>query len=162
MNYFELYSFEEAPVIDKSDLSRRYFELQKKYHPDYYSSATEAEKEEVLEKSSAVNKAFAIFKDEQQTIAYFLKIKGFLEEEEKYSLPAAFLMEMMEINELLDNGQNSDVHVSIESIEQKMDMNIKPIMQGNIDEGNQTALIQIKDYYYRKKYLKRILDRLND
>jgi len=143
-------------------LSRRYFELQKKYHPDYYSAATEAEKEEVLEKSSAVNKAFAIFKDEQQTIAYFLKIKGFLEEEEKYNLPTAFLMEMKEINELLDNGQNLDVYASIESIEQKMDMNIKPILQGNIDEGNQTALIQIKDYYYRKKYLKRILDRLND
>ena len=162
MNYFELFSLPEKPIVDRAVLAKKYFELQRKFHPDYHTDDTEAEQFDILELSSEVNKAFAIFKDEQKTIAYYLKINGFLEEEEKYKLPADFLMEMMEVNELLDDGETDKVKALIADTEAQMDMNFHQILAICGDKIEEPELISIKDYYFRKKYLRRILDRLND
>ncbi|MEI8054149.1 MAG: Fe-S protein assembly co-chaperone HscB [Bacteroidota bacterium] len=161
MNYFELFEFSEAPLVNKSDLSRRYFELQKKFHPDYFTDATEAEKEEVLEMSSAVNKAFVIFKNEQKTVEYFLQLRG-MAEDEKYKLSPDFLMEMMEINEMLDEGNRHLVKEKIDEMGSKMESEIRPVLQSFSSETAASDLEIIKDYYYKKKYLNRILDRLVD
>jgi molecular chaperone HscB len=162
MNYFELFSLPEKPVVERTALAKKYFELQRKFHPDYHTDDTEAEQSDILELSSAVNKAFAIFKDEQKTIAYFLQIKGFLEEEEKYNLPADFLMEMMEVNELLDEGEADEVKALIADTETQMDLQFHEIVANLSDKIAEEDLFKLKDYYFRKKYLRRILDRLND
>ena len=104
MNYFELFGFDIAPVIDKSLLSKKYLQLQKQYHPDNYSLSEEYEQIQSLEISSLINKAFAVFKDDLQTVGYFLEIMGLITTDEKYQLPPAFLMEMMEVNEQIDEG----------------------------------------------------------
>jgi molecular chaperone HscB len=161
MNYFELFDLPEAPLVNKSDLPRRYFELQKKFHPDYFTDATEAEKEEVLEMSSAVNKAFVIFKNEQKTIEYFLQLRG-MAEDEKYKLSPDFLMEMMEINEMLDEGNRHLVKEKIDEMSSKMESEIRSVLQSFSSETAASDLEIIKDYYYKKKYLNRILDRLVD
>lgn len=162
MNYFELFSLPEKPIVDKASLSKKYFELQRKFHPDYHTDDTESEQFDILELSSAVNKAFAIFKDDQKTIAYFLQTKGLLEDEEKYNLPADFLMEMMEVNELLDEGEADKVKAFIADTELKMDLNFHSILANCVEKIPTPELLKIKDYYFRKKYLRRILDRLND
>ena len=162
MNYFELFSFPEKPIVDRTALAKKYFELQRKFHPDYHTDDTEAEQFDILELSSAVNKAFAIFKDDQKTIAYFLQTKGFLEDEEKYKLPADFLMEMMEVNELLDDGETDKVKTLISETEVQMDVQYRQILANCGEKIEEPELLNIKDYYYRKKYLRRILDRLND
>ena len=162
MNYFELFSLPERPIIDRSVLSKKFFELQRKFHPDYHTDDTENEQLDILELSSAVNKAYAIFKDDQKTIAYYLQTKGFLEEEEKYNLPADFLMEMMEVNELLDDGEIAKVKALITDTEAQMDLKFHQIVANLSGKIAQAEVLKIKDYYFRKKYLRRILDRLND
>jgi molecular chaperone HscB len=162
MNYFELFSLPERPFVDKSVLSKKYFELQRKFHPDYHTDDTENEQLDILELSSAVNKAYTIFKDDQKTIAYYLQSKGFLEEEEKYNLPADFLMEMMEVNELLDDGEAFKVKALIAETESQMDLAFHQIIGNSGDKIEEPEILKIKDYYFRKKYLRRILDRLND
>jgi len=162
MNYFELFSLPERPNIDRSVLSKKFFELQRKFHPDYHTDDTENEQLDILELSSAVNKAYTIFKDDQKTIAYYLQTKGFLEEEEKYNLPADFLMEMMEVNELLDDGEIAKVKALIADTEARMDLQFHQIVANLSDNIAQAEVLKIKDYYFRKKYLRRILDRLND
>ena len=104
MNYFELFEFDIAPIIDKSLLTKKYLQLQKQYHPDNYSLSNEYEQSQSLEMSSLINKAFAVFKDDLHTVGYFLQIKGLITTDEKYQLPSAFLMEMMEVNEQIDEG----------------------------------------------------------
>ena len=63
MNYFELFELPVAPRVDKSSLARKYFELQKRYHPDFFSNASEDDREAALQKSAAINKAYNIFQD---------------------------------------------------------------------------------------------------
>lgn len=162
MNYFELFGLPVAPTVDKSSIPKTYFELQKKYHPDFFSNAGDNEKEEVLQQSAAVNKAFKIFLDTEKTIEYFLQTIGLLETGEKYNLPPGFLMEMMEINEAFTEDENLATK-QVSAYEEKLWEEVKPIIQ-NYSAGNTDAtdLQKLKAYYYKKKYLKRILDRLAD
>ena len=159
MNYFELFDLPVSFSVDKKLLSERYFELQKKYHPDFFSQETEYEQAEALERSSEVNKAFKTFKNEDDTIKYVLQLKGLLEEEEKYQLPPDFLMEVMELNENLSD-ESEDV---IEQFSKDIYAGVKEIIENYTDSSATTAdLLKVKEYYFKKKYLQRILERLAD
>lgn len=159
MNYFELFGLPVSLQIDTTQLAKKYFELQKQSHPDYFTQATETEQEEALEKSSAINKALKIFKDKDSTIKYLLQLKGLLEDDEKYQLPPAFLMEVMELNEALTADSSGEIH----ALEQEMYAGVQRVIEQYEDEKITTEeLLQIKEYYFKKKYLQRILDRLDD
>ena len=160
MNYFDLFDIRVSLNIDKSSLAKKYFELQKKYHPDFYTQANEDEQQEVLEKSSAINKALKIFQNKDSTIKYVLQLKGLLQEEEKYPLPPDFLMEVMELNENLHVDSTTE---AITSFENTIYADVKKIIEDYNDAIISTAdLLKIKEYYFKKKYLQRILDRLDD
>jgi molecular chaperone HscB len=158
MNYFELFNLPISLQVDKSILPKKYFELQKKYHPDFFSQASEEEQTEVLEKSSEINKAFKTLQDQDATIKYVLQLKGLLEDEEKYQLPPDFLMEVMELNEEL-----TDESIPlIEQLEKDIYTEVAPIIEEYDDNSVSVEnLLKIKEYYFKKKYLKRILERLD-
>jgi molecular chaperone HscB len=161
MNYFELFEIPISIKVDKKLLSKKYVELQKKYHPDFYTQSTEDEQGDALEKSSAINKALKIFKNEDETIKYVLQLKGLLEEEEKYALPPAFLMEMIELNESLEEEDASSKTQASKYIDE-LYKDIADIIK-NYDDASITKedLLKLKEYYYKKKYLQRILDRID-
>ena len=159
MNYFELFDIPVSLTIDKTKLAKKYFELQKKYHPDFFTQNSEAEQDEALEKSSAINKALKIFQDKDSIIKYVLQLKGLLEEEEKYQLPPDFLMEVMELNEQL----SADSTTAIEVFEKEIYSEVSSIIDGYNDNSTTTTdLLKVKEYYFKKKYLLRILERLDD
>jgi molecular chaperone HscB len=61
MNYFELF---DIPVQFKPDpvmVKKKFYELSRKYHPDFYSQSNGAEQAESLEISSMVNRAYKTF-----------------------------------------------------------------------------------------------------
>ena len=158
MNYFELY---DIPVSLRPDLQlvkQRFYELSRKYHPDFFSNATADEQSDVLQKSADVNKAWKVFNNPDDTIKYVLQQKGLLEEEEKYQLPAGFLMEMMELNEQAAEGGPSGIEEQVSSIQHQIYEPVKAIVE-NYQEGVTTKeeLLQVKEYYFKKKYLNRIL-----
>lgn len=157
MNYFELFELPVSFKTDKAALAQKYFELQKKYHPDFFAKGTEYEQQKALEISAQLNKALKILKDQDQTIKYVLQQKGLLEEEEKYQLPPAFLMEMMELNEELSDNSVQQ----IQELENQLYKEVSAIIE-NYNDATATGddLLKLKEYYFRKKYLQRILDRL--
>jgi molecular chaperone HscB len=158
MNYFELFDIPVSLKVDKNSLTQKYFELQKKYHPDFFTQATEYEQAEALEQSSQINKALKVLKTEMETIKYVLQLKGLLEEEEKYQLPPAFLMEVMELNEELSESSQQQ----ISQLETEIYAPVKDIIENFKDSTTTTKeLLQVKEYYYKKKYLQRILDRMD-
>ncbi|MBZ0098357.1 MAG: Fe-S protein assembly co-chaperone HscB [Taibaiella sp.] len=170
VNYFELYglpvSFHPDPVIVKS----KYYELSRKYHPDRFTLATPVEQAEALQQSSINNQAWKTLNSPDATMAYVLRLEGVLENEEKYSLPAAFLVEMMDLNEMLsyyemDGGDTETLDKARKMLadalreweEETRHMTEK---YDNGDHSN-NLLRQIKEQYFRKKYLLRIQERMN-
>ena len=162
MNYFELFGFEEAPVIDKKRLAEKYFALQRQNHPDFHTQSGEAEQEASLQQSADINKAFTTFQNEDKTIEYFLQIKGVVETDEKYQLPPEFLMEMMEINETLDEKDGVAITAELADIEKGLYASIAPVLNDPALLNAAASLQKLKLYYYKKKYIQRILARLGD
>ena len=161
MNYFELFDIPVQLKVDKSTLPVKYFELSRKYHPDFFINAPEAEQAEALEKSAQLNKALKTFQNPDDSIKYVLQLKGLLEEEEKYELPPDFLMEVMEINEGLmdadEPGTNNVLKLKIESLQSEIYEPVKEIVEGYQDSTTtEKELLQVKEYYYKKKYVDRI------
>ncbi len=165
MNYFELFGFKEIPVIDRGSVAEKYFALQKKFHPDFFTNEMEADKEMALQASADINKAFNIFKSPEKTIEYFLQLKGIIASDEKYNLPPDFLMDMMELNEGFEGGGFKDTTIAkqVADYEENFTAPVNKILSNiNIETFTSDELQQLKEWYYKKKYLKRILDRLND
>ncbi len=161
MNYFELFDIPVALKLDPSLLSARFFQLSRETHPDYFVSAGADAQAEALDKSALLNKAWVTFRNPDETIKYVLQLKGLLEEEEKYTLPPDFLMEVMEINEQLMDSDDADVaaavSASINRIQQEIYEPVQEIVE-SYQEGvtSEEALLRVKEYYYKKKYLDRI------
>ena len=66
-------------------------------------------------------------------------------------------MEMMELNEELSEDSAQQINI----LETELYSQVKPIIE-NYDDGiaSNTDLLKLKEYFYKKKYLQRILDRL--
>lgn len=165
MNYFDLFEIPPQLKVDKSTLPHKYFELSRKYHPDYFSNANPDEQAKALEMSAILNKAFRTFQNPDETIKYLLQLKGLLEEEEKYELPPGFLMEVLEINESMMDANDPEVLEKIKSAITELQNEIYEPVQEIVEhykEGITTEkeLLQVKEYLYKKKYIDRIREQL--
>ncbi len=161
MNYFELFDIPVQLNVNVASLSKKFFELSKKYHPDYFVQQSEEAQGEALEKSALLNKAWKTFQTPAATIKYVLQEKGLLMEDEKYELPPGFLMEVLDINEqLMDMDKTSDTQ-QLSSIISQLSFQIyepvkKTVENYKDDIVTEEELLQVKEYYYKKKYLDRI------
>lgn len=157
MNYFELFDLPMSFEIDVNLLNMKYIVLQKQFHPDYFTQSDEAEQQDVLEKSSLLNKALQVLRTPDRLIPYVLQLMGTITDDEKFQLPPDFLMEMMELNEEL----SADSGKEIEAINQALEQEVKPLLASfDFNQPDEKILQRIKEYHFKKKYLQRILDRL--
>lgn len=166
LSYFTLFEIPVQLQVKKDGLATKYFSLSRKYHPDYFANESEDKKNEALEKSAILNKAYKTFQNTDATIKYVLAEKGLLVEEEKFELPPDFLMEVMDINEALmdadDGGNKESILQQIDLLEKEIQNPVDDIIN-NYQEGVTTTeqLLQVKEYYYKKKYIERIRKEIN-
>lgn len=169
MNYFELYGLPVLMKVDSAEIKQKFYQLSRRYHPDFHVQAGESEQGDVLEKSADVNKAYKVFQTTDDTIKYVLQLKGLIHDEEKYELDPEFLMEVMDINEELmeletnaDNEALENCMMKTKELLTEIYNDVAPIVE-NYQEGVTTEkeLLQVKGYYYKKKYLQRILDKIH-
>jgi len=160
MNYFELFEIPVQLKVNAGALSKKFFELSKKYHPDYFINEQTGVQAESLERSAQLNKAWKTFQQPDETIKYVLQLKSLLEEEEKYELPPGFLMEVLEINEQLmemDESAIPGIETRINELQAEIYAPVKKIVElYQEDTTTEKELLQVKEYYYKKKYLDRI------
>ncbi len=171
MNYFELYDLPLSFNVDENNVKRKFYELSKRFHPDFYINEPEEKQQEILELSTLNNKAYQVLSHPQKRIPLILELKGLMSEGEQYQLPQSFLMEMMEVNEALmelefepDAAALAQLSMQIGEIEQSLLDELKQYTQAfdTADAAIQeSSLLKIKDIWYRQKYLLRIRDSLN-
>ena len=170
VNYFELYDLPVSFHPDQAKVKAKFYELSRANHPDRFTLADGDKQAEVLQMSSANNQAYKTLKDPYATMAYVLKLHNILEDEEKYNLPPAFLMEMMDLNETLSDFEMDPRQTNLyESAAQMLADNlsvweaqVQPLTE-KFDNGDhsEALLMQTKEQYFRKKYLLRIQERMN-
>jgi molecular chaperone HscB len=170
MNYFELYELPISFNPDQQLIKQKFYELSKKYHPDFYINESEEKQEAVLELSTLNNKAFQVLKNKQLRLHYVLTLLGQLIEGENYQLPQDFLMEMMEVNEALmeltfdkDAAKLDTLKNEVSAIENNLNSELE-LLTNQFDaaliDTRANFLPPIKDLYYRNKYLLRLKESL--
>jgi molecular chaperone HscB len=107
-DYFAFFGLPRKLTIAQDDLERRFRELSRKFHPDYYYNATPAERLASLERSSYLNDAYRALRTPATRIEHLLAIEGLpptkLEGEGGAAkVPPALLEEVFELNEQLDD-----------------------------------------------------------
>ena len=171
MNYFQLYDIPLSFKPDQVLVKKQFYALSKAFHPDFYANESEEKQQEILEQSTLNNKAFQTLSNPDKVLAYVLEIKGELVEGEKYALPQSFLMEMMEVNEALmelefdaTEQQITEASDKVKQLEDVLNSELDlqtEAFTNTLESEQNTILKQIKDIWYRKKYLLRIRESIN-
>lgn len=157
-DYFALFDILPSLSIDTIALRKKFYELNKQYHPDRISAQDEAAQTEALAISAQLNIAYRTLSDEDALLGYVLRREGVLQDDEHYQLPPEFLMEMMELNEALDSESGKEAY---EEARTNWTAGIAPLRrQYEHGQRDEPVLKALKDFYFRKKYLNRIKGRL--
>ena len=141
---FNVLGLEKQYSLDAHVLEKRYFEEQKKAHPDRFALASGSEKEDASKKSTALNQAYLILKDPLQRAAFLLKAKGV----EPLSYDATSLVQVMDWNERREAGE--DLSSELRQEEEQLFKSLKNAFAENDDE---LACVTL----YRLTYVRKLL-----
>ncbi len=105
-DYFAFFGIPRRLTLDPQDLERRFRDLSRKFHPDYFYNAPPAERLASLERSSYLNDAYRTLRNPAARIEHLLAIEGLPpvkhEGEGNAKVPPALLEEVFALNEELD------------------------------------------------------------
>lgn len=108
MDYFTLFGLTPTYAIDSEQLTLRFQDLQRQYHPDRFATCSEQEKMQALQKAATINAAYQALRHPLKRAEYMLSLHGFDINNEQHTMhDTAFLMEQLELREELDNIENS-------------------------------------------------------
>ena len=104
-DYFRFFGLPRKLVVDLADLERRFRDLSRKFHPDYFYNAAPAERLASLERSSYLNDAYRVLRNPVARVEHLLAIEGLppaKSEDGGPKVPPSLLEEVFALNEELD------------------------------------------------------------
>ena len=104
-DYFSFLGVPRKLTIDAADLERRFRELSRKFHPDYFYNASPAERLASLERSSYLNDAYRTLRNPVSRVEHLLAIEGLPSAKSEggaVKVPPGLLEEVFALNEELD------------------------------------------------------------
>jgi molecular chaperone HscB len=113
MDYFEVFGLSRALAIDSAALEKTFHQLSRNYHPDYFTTAPEAERVRAVRMTALINDAYRTLRNPVARVEYLLALEGFKPDGSK--VPQSLLMEVFEINEQLEEVKAG--RASIEEID---------------------------------------------
>ncbi|MDD9176934.1 co-chaperone HscB [Aliivibrio finisterrensis] len=108
MNYFELFGLPNQFQLDGSLLSLQFRELQKRFHPDNFATASERDRLLSIQKAAQINDAYQTLKNPVTRAEYMLSERGHdIRGEQTTMQDPVFLMQQMELREELESLPSS-------------------------------------------------------
>jgi molecular chaperone HscB len=95
-DFFTFFGLPRKLVIDESALESTFYKLSRQFHPDYFMSASESERDASVQRSSLLNDAYRTLRDRIKRVSYLLTLEGYKEAEKK--APPDLLEEVFELN----------------------------------------------------------------
>ena len=96
VDYFEFFQLPRRLRLDESELEKSFYALSRRFHPDYFMSASPAEQQASTDRSSLLNEAYRTLRDPIRRTQYLLLLEGYKEAEKK--APPDLLEEVFELN----------------------------------------------------------------
>ncbi len=102
---FEIMGLERQAHVDSGALQKRLTRLARIVHPDFFSDSDQPTRQLAERHSAELNRAFEILSDPVQRAEWIVHDLGAPSERDSTPVPRAFLMQVLEWNELLDAAQ---------------------------------------------------------
>ncbi len=167
MEFFDLFEIPVSLVVDNAAITKKYYALSKEHHPDNFSLQDNEKQEAALEISAKINLAKKILSSPDKRLEYLLREKGIITADEKYQLPPDFLAEMMDINEAAmelefepNEAAKMQLKKQVNTLVTALFEEVKTYFEAKELELTKLDAALLKDYYYKKKYLDRIEEKL--
>lgn len=168
-SYFHLFFNEERLSYSLNDLEKRYYQLQKRIHPDLFRNASNEQKSLSAHYSEKINDAFKILKDPIRKAKYYADFHGIYQLSDK--IPIEVIDDIFDIQELLQSPELSENEIQeLERYQKKF----KEIQKNNIaeidslfkkldqQESNEDDKNLLNIIINKSAYLKRILAQIED
>ncbi len=127
-DYFSLLGVPQRFDLDVDDLRRRYLELSRYAHPDYFAGGSQEAQELSLRISSSLNDAYRTLDDPYQRAEYLLEILGGPSSAKDKSTPDDFLDEMMVLQEQLAEAKSSGDARTLQKYHGAIEMRLAEMM----------------------------------
>lgn len=103
MDYFALFGLPVQYALDDAQLTLRYQELQRQFHPDKFAQGTPSQQRQAVQHSATINQGWQTLRHPLSRAEYLLSLQGFdLASEQQTVRDTAFLMEQLSLREELD------------------------------------------------------------
>jgi molecular chaperone HscB len=153
-NYFIFYGLDEVFDIDKAVLKNCYLDKSKLYHPDYYGDDSQAQNIAVAS-SSFNNIAYKTLSNDIRRAQYLVELK-LNHGDDNIKLPQEFLMDMMDLNEMIDeadSASNTSIGEQIEKLKTEVLATIK-------SKATQALWLETQIAVLKWKYIERLEARM--
>jgi molecular chaperone HscB len=106
---FELFQLPPQFAQDRTAVDAKWKELQRQAHPDNFAAQGAAAQRVAMQWSVRINEAYQRLKDPVARATYLCEMNGApINAESNTAMPAAFLLQQMELREALDEAQTEE------------------------------------------------------
>ncbi len=102
LDYFTCLGLPRRLKIDPANLEKRFYELSRTFHPDFFQTKTESEQAISLGNSALLNTAYRTLKDPIQRAEYLLRLEAGSAKDIRNSPPADLFEEILALQDDLD------------------------------------------------------------
>ncbi len=166
-DYFALFDLPRAYAIDAHYLKSKFYELSRQFHPDFYTDKTDTEKELARDNSAYLNTAFRTLSDPIKRAEYLLVrcARGY-----RVDLvpPQGLFEEILTAGELLEKNSLSSEDLTtlretgrVFTVRQDERIGSLAGLFDRLQAGDDTAKAEIESVINEIKYLRTILDRID-
>jgi molecular chaperone HscB len=138
LDYFTCLALPRRLNIDIAGLERKFYELSRAFHPDFYQNKTQEEQQISLANSALLNTAYRTLKDPFQRAEYLVRLEAGSAKDIRSTPPADLFEEILSLQEDLEAfrtaaGQDG---VALEPLRRKLDADREQL------EGRQQVMEQ--------------------
>lgn len=167
MNHFELFGLPTQFRVDGSLLSSQFRELQRRFHPDNFATASERDRLMAVQKAALINDAYQVLKNPIMRSEYLLAENGHDIRSEKQTLQdPLFLMQQMELREELEEiGTQTDAEDKLFDFESKVAKMHKALLSEVEQQIGHSLWQDAADSIRKLKFIDKLLveiERLSD
>lgn len=101
-DYFQCLGLPRKLNIDSKGLEDRFYELSRRFHPDYYEQKSEQERAISLENAAILNTAYRTLQDPIRRVEYLIRLEEGAAKEIPTKAPSDLFEEILELQETLE------------------------------------------------------------
>jgi len=169
---FAVVGLEPSYQLDERDLAQRVRKVARLVHPDFFAGAGPTMRALAEAHGARLNDAHEVLKNDVRRADWLVRHRGGPSEEQDRQMPPAFLMEVLEWNEALEEGAaapaGSAARVALGALEEELNA----LRQAELDkiesaltplpDAGSPALAEVRRTLNAVRYLDRALRRLRD